>query len=578
MANFADVVISFKSEGASKVKGDTSDIAVLMKGLAGQIGIATTATDLAVQAFGALINTIKSVSSAIYQNTVSYDTAIRSLAIYQTDALALENQLQRLVTIAQDPGLTIEQVLQGVNYLQQAGYASGLAERSIRNFGRALFIAGKGKEELNGVSLALGQIKAKGIISAEEINQIAERVPQIRTALIDAFGTGNTKKIQEMKITATDFLDQVNTKLEKILPTSDKMVGGLQNFTDKMIDQFKRVSAIVGKGFSNLFIQPGGPPIRTEFFDMIKNAGIELNQIFTSLAESDFFIKMRDNIYSLLISLKAFGPIIANSFKVGLSIAIALFDMFVKVVSYQANFLGQLLTNPIGLWNKEVEGMKTVWNNLTLFMSKGWDIFVKELQYGFSLLNLNLDKFLRQPTDFSQAEMDRAKIALDLAKASSPAYKEYKPTPLFKAVVSSTFEIGTVVDKAVTAFADMEAARRSYGGMVPQNIQLGLGLAGRKDEKVADDAKKAKKQRDSQLKQLELISNNTKKANELTLRDLTYGGGQLAARGLSRVEQSANRQVSSPQLNASNDIVRGIEKMIRMYSNSNNLNFSFRRT
>jgi hypothetical protein len=77
---------------------------------------------------------------------------------------------------------------------------------------------------------------------------------------------------------------------------------------------------------------------------------------------------------------------------------------------------------------------------------------------------------------------------------------------------------------------------------------------------------------------LQEIANNTKKANDLTLRDLTYGGGQLAAQGLSRVEQSSARQVSSPQLNASNDIVRGVEKMIRMYSNSNNLNFSFRRS
>lgn len=578
MATFADLKISISIEGAQQVRTETSNITNLMKGLAGQIGIATNAIDLAIQAFASLINITRAVSSSVYQNTLAYDTAIRSLALYQTSALGLENQLQRLIGIAQDPGLTIEQVLQGVNYLQQAGYSSQLAEKSIQNFGRALYLAGKGKEELAGVSLALGQIKAKGIISAEEINQLAERVPQIRQALVDAFGTGNTKKIQEMKITATTFLEEVNKKMEKLLPSSDKMVGGLQNFVDKLGDQMKRVSAIIGKGFSELFIQPGGPPIRTEFFDMLKNAGIELNQIFTSLAESDFFLKMRDNVYSLLQAFKLFGPIISNGFKVGLSIAIATFDAFIKVVSYQANFLGQLFTNPVKLLNKELDGLKTVWQNVVLFMSNKWDILVKEFGYGMALLNLNLDKFLRQPTDYSQKELDRAKVALDLAKAYQPQFKEYTPTPLFKATVMSTFELGTVVDKAVTAFADMEAARRPYTGMVPSNIQLGDKLAGRKDEKIIDEEKKAKKQREAQLKQLEIISNNTKKANELTLRDLTYGGGQLAARGLSKVEQSANRQVSSPQLNASNDIVRGIEKMIRMYSNSNSLNFSFRRT
>jgi hypothetical protein len=59
---------------------------------------------------------------------------------------------------------------------------------------------------------------------------------------------------------------------------------------------------------------------------------------------------------------------------------------------------------------------------------------------------------------------------------------------------------------------------------------------------------------------------------------MTYGGGQLAAQGLSAVQMSSNRGVSSPQINASNDIVRGVEKIVRGYSNSNNLNFSFRRS
>ena len=41
---------------------------------------------------------------------------------------------------------------------------------------------------------------------------------------------------------------------------------------------------------------------------------------------------------------------------------------------------------------------------------------------------------------------------------------------------------------------------------------------------------------------------------------------------------SGFRSVGSPGINASNDIVRGVEKIVRGYSNSNNLNFSFRRS
>ena len=98
------------------------------------------------------------------------------------------------------------------------------------------------------------------------------------------------------------------------------------------------------------------------------------------------------------------------------------------------------------------------------------------------------------------------------------------------------------------------------------------------DPTNVESEKKKKKDSEKSTGLLELIVQNTQKANELTLRNMTYGGGQLAAQGISAVQMSSNRNVSSPQINASNDIVRGVEKIVRGYSNSNNLNFSFRRS
>ena len=89
---------------------------------------------------------------------------------------------------------------------------------------------------------------------------------------------------------------------------------------------------------------------------------------------------------------------------------------------------------------------------------------------------------------------------------------------------------------------------------------------------------KDKQKKEKQQRALDQIRDNTKKANELTLRNLSYGGGQLASEGISAVQMSANRSVKSPQINASNDITRGVEKIVRGYTNSNNLNFSFRRS
>ena len=93
-----------------------------------------------------------------------------------------------------------------------------------------------------------------------------------------------------------------------------------------------------------------------------------------------------------------------------------------------------------------------------------------------------------------------------------------------------------------------------------------------------ENALKNDKSQEKQTRQLELIQQNTKTQNELTLRNMTYGGGELAAQGISAVQMGGFRSVSSPQINATNDIVRGVEKIVRGYSNSNNLNFSFRRS
>jgi hypothetical protein len=96
--------------------------------------------------------------------------------------------------------------------------------------------------------------------------------------------------------------------------------------------------------------------------------------------------------------------------------------------------------------------------------------------------------------------------------------------------------------------------------------------------KLEDLLKGDKSNIDKQTRQLEKINQNTKTQNEITLRNLTYGGGELAAQGLSAVQMSGFRSVGSPGVNAGNDIVRGVEKIVRGYSNSNNLNFSFKRS
>jgi hypothetical protein len=112
----------------------------------------------------------------------------------------------------------------------------------------------------------------------------------------------------------------------------------------------------------------------------------------------------------------------------------------------------------------------------------------------------------------------------------------------------------------------------------PTNINDLINKSKLTDFGKLEDLLKNDKSKEKQTRALEQIQQNTKTQSELTLRNMTYGGGELAAQGISAVQMGGFRSVSSPQINATNDIVRGVEKIVRGYSNSNNLNFSFRRS
>lgn len=128
--------------------------------------------------------------------------------------VSLENvsdQIERLEEMAKLPGLGFDQALQGSIKLQAVGQSASQAEAIIREMGNALALVGGGSQDLEGVILAITQIISKGKVSAEEINQIAERLPQVRALMKEAFGTADTDALQKMGIESEVFIDGLVT-------------------------------------------------------------------------------------------------------------------------------------------------------------------------------------------------------------------------------------------------------------------------------------------------------------------------------------------------------------------------------
>lgn len=143
-----------------------------------------------------------------------------------------ERQILQLREVAKLPGLGFPEAVQGSVNLQAARFSADLANRSLAAFGNALATVGKGRNELQGVILALTQMSAKGKISAEEINQIAERVPQIRKVMEQAFGTSNTEVLQKMNLDVNTFVEGVVAELEKLPKMGETSANTMENFGD----------------------------------------------------------------------------------------------------------------------------------------------------------------------------------------------------------------------------------------------------------------------------------------------------------------------------------------------------------
>ena len=190
-----------------------------------------------------LLNSATDASRAAMER----NAAIQGLSA--TSAEDLNGQLERLRELSQDPAMEFDAMLRGSTRLQAVGLQAQLSEGLIREMGNALALVGG--TDLDGVLLALSQIASKGKVQAEEINQIAERVPQIRSLLSQAFGTADTEEIQRMALTTEQFFAGVLAAAEKL----PRAVATEQTALKNLHQEWKDLQVTVG-GFFNEF---GGP-------------------------------------------------------------------------------------------------------------------------------------------------------------------------------------------------------------------------------------------------------------------------------------------------------------------------------
>jgi tape measure domain-containing protein len=230
------------------VSGFSSEISKLPKSISGTDGtISSLAGSIGKlsQAFGVVgIGAgIAAIGKNIFETRLQFESLEKGLAAMMGSSELARQELEKLKKTAELPGLGMKEAIQGSIALQGAGLQAETARRAIEGFGNALALVGRGKEDLDGVIKALQQIVGKGKVSAEEINQLAERLPQIRQLMKDAFGTADTEQLQKSGLGAQEFIDGIITATEKL----PKAAGTMQNELSNLGDAWDNFANTLGK-------------------------------------------------------------------------------------------------------------------------------------------------------------------------------------------------------------------------------------------------------------------------------------------------------------------------------------------
>ncbi len=183
---------------------------------------------------------------AATQSFGEFERLSKSLEAVVGDAGLAAEQFERLKVIAEAPGLALPQVVSASAKLQAVGLSAAEAEKTIIEYGNAVARSGGTAESFDGAVLALTQIASKGKISAEELNQLGERIFEIRPALQAAFGTSNSEELQKLGISAQDFIARTTAELAKL----QRVEGGLSNSFENFRDSVTGSLAALGESIS----------------------------------------------------------------------------------------------------------------------------------------------------------------------------------------------------------------------------------------------------------------------------------------------------------------------------------------
>jgi tape measure domain-containing protein len=277
---------------------------------------------------------LAALGAASVQAFGDFQSLEKAFAAVAKEGTNVGEEIERLRRIAEAPGLGFEEAVRASTRLQAVGLQAGEAARVVEQFGNAVARSGGGAAELDGAVLALTQIASKGKISAEEINQLGERIFEIRPALVQAFGTADSEQLQALGITSAEFIAKITEELAKL----DRVEGGLSNAFENLRDSLRQSLTQFGNTINETFNL-------SEVLDKLARGIQYLVDLFASLDEST-----QKNILRFGIFVLAIGPVLIIVAKLASAYQLAVKGALILSGGVKKLFSAFVfLTTPIGI-------------------------------------------------------------------------------------------------------------------------------------------------------------------------------------------------------------------------------------
>jgi lambda family phage tail tape measure protein len=220
--------------------------------------------------YAASIGKLQIALRGVVGSQAAYDAAIRAAA-----------------AATRDLNIPQEEATRGLTRLSAAVIGAGgtVADSSFafRAMSEAIKATGGNAEQVDGALLALTQVFSKGKVSAEELNQIAERLPGTFTLFAQAAGkTGPElqKALEQGQVGLNDLMKFLDLTSKRYGTTALEIAGSSQDAGARLTVAFQAMRLEVGKA-----LQPLGAELQEAFADFIKDITPEVISSVKAIAE-----------------------------------------------------------------------------------------------------------------------------------------------------------------------------------------------------------------------------------------------------------------------------------------------------